>query len=99
MDKPKTPQLTIDREFRDLIRPLMKDNLLEQALAICNDRHSITGKDLAGFDRLAFPVQLINNLLQIRRRILFPDVIPTAHAHTSFLLVYYHQLFSTSEHC
>lgn len=25
MDKPKTPQLTIDREFRDLIRPLMKD--------------------------------------------------------------------------
>ena len=25
MDKPKTPQLTIDREFRDLIRPLMTD--------------------------------------------------------------------------
>ena len=25
MDKPKTPQLTIDREFRDLILPLMMD--------------------------------------------------------------------------
>lgn len=25
MDKPNNPQPTIDREFRDLIRPLMKD--------------------------------------------------------------------------
>jgi hypothetical protein len=25
MDKSNPPQLTIDREFRDLIRPLMKD--------------------------------------------------------------------------
>ena len=44
MDKPNTPQLTIDREFRDLIRPLMKDEYrhLEQNLLADGCREPIT---------------------------------------------------------
>lgn len=36
MDKPKIPQLTVDREFRDLIRPLLKDEyrILEENLLV-----------------------------------------------------------------
>lgn len=44
MDKPNPPQLTIDREFRDLIRPLMKDEYrhLEQNLLADGCREPIT---------------------------------------------------------
>lgn len=44
MDKPNTPQLTIDREFRDLIRPLMKDEYrhLEENLLADGCREPIT---------------------------------------------------------
>lgn len=44
MDEPKTRELTIDREFRDLIRPLMKEEyrLLESALQTDGCREPIT---------------------------------------------------------
>lgn len=37
MDEPKTIELTIDREFRDLIRPLMKDEYRHLEAALLSD--------------------------------------------------------------
>ena len=80
MDDSKTPELTVDCEFRDLIRPLLKDEYrhLEAALLADGCREPITvwkGIIVDGHNRyeicrrLGIPFEFVSDILTIGKKL------------------------------